>query len=481
MRVKLSRSRAGMVRVGRRLLPLATVPFLMGTCNSTAAPNVRPPTPQERAKIIRAVNETWEYESHPLPAGEQIHLRRPSLRPNVVRIAVARADHRFASAVVELRDADGRRRRSPAVMVFQRIDHDKWNEKEFGAWVVEGPTTVVSHACTPATPRGIRALLCPDPWSVLRYPRPRVRLQTSYTQEIPTTDLHAVDWKKVALPGGVCGSSRPIRPRSVTRWSGQAFIHPDVTLIWWNPVWVYSWEKPVFGDLDGDGSDEAALHVGCANGGGMAAGQLAFSEVIFKAVGESMRVLGVVTPRQPLNAESPHVPLLWTVSIDRGTLIAPEYWYGPYDGTCCPSGEARTTWKYVDGRLRPARTTIVRTTWTSPLRIQDLLVNGRSLEHDRVSRIDVTLGLRIALSVDNQSIPEMTKRDVGVTLTIEQSGSPIVRTKTIERIPAWSAHAPRLIFRDLGPLELGSRTTIQVEIHDPGTNPARYPVIFARS
>ena len=54
----------------------------------------------------------------------------------------------------------------------------------------------------------------------------------------------------------------------------------------------------MFGDLDGDGRDEAALSVVCANGGGTAGGQLAFSAVIFKAVGRSFRVIGIVTPPQ---------------------------------------------------------------------------------------------------------------------------------------------------------------------------------------
>jgi hypothetical protein len=137
-----------------------------------------------------------------------------------------------------------------------------------GGWgyAIAGPGLSFPRSCTSATPRGIRDLLCPDPWSRLGYPKPQLSAQTTLTQRIGSPDLHSLDWRTVALPGG-------------------ALIHADVDLLWWNPVVVSSWSRPVFGDLDGDGRDEAALDVDCANGGGTAAGQLAFSEVVFKTVG----------------------------------------------------------------------------------------------------------------------------------------------------------------------------------------------------
>jgi len=52
------------------------------------------------------------------------------LRPTVVRLVVSRADPRFASAVIELRDARDRRRGSAAVLVFERVH---------GAAVLAGP------------------------------------------------------------------------------------------------------------------------------------------------------------------------------------------------------------------------------------------------------------------------------------------------------------------------------------------------------
>jgi hypothetical protein len=190
--------------------------FLAGACGSEGASAVPPPTPGERARVVRAVEASWRYESAPLYDGlGQARLRRPRFRPEVVRSRVLRADLRLASAVVELRDARGRRRGPDAVVVIKQLD------------VLAGPAITFPHACTRATPSSIRALLCPDPWLLLQYRRPRIRAQTRSTQQIESRDLHRVDWRRVALPGGVCGSSRPIQPRDL---GGEpvALIHADI-------------------------------------------------------------------------------------------------------------------------------------------------------------------------------------------------------------------------------------------------------------
>jgi hypothetical protein len=340
----------GRVHQRLRVLPFAVLPLLLGACTPTTAGHklsagVRPPTPEERASIAFAIKDTWTFRSAPLydELGHRARPRRPHRRPTIVRIVVSRADPRFASAVVQLRDARGRRRGSVAAMVFEleRL-HDKVGGKKFGAYVIAGPAIAFPNACTAATPSGLRTLVCPDPWSVLDHPRPRLRPQAAYTQRIASPDLHALDWRKVALPGGVCGSSRPIRPHNYG-YGPEAFVHADIDLLWWNPVWVYSWTRPVFGDLDGDGHDEAALQVVCADGGGTADGQLAFSEVIFKAAGKSLRVLGILRPQKPpLDLNATHVPLSFVAAIKRGKVVVSEAWYGRYDGTCCASGRART-------------------------------------------------------------------------------------------------------------------------------------------
>jgi hypothetical protein len=173
-------------------------------------------------------------------------------------------------------------------------------------------------------------------------------------------DLHQVDWANVTLPGAVCGASHPIHVhrhlalvvshRWGKRWRSPAWpAWPRVTVdSGWNPI--------VYGDLDGDGSDEAALGVGCSNGGGTADGYLAYAQVIFAAGKKSPQVIGIVTPQQRPN---PNVlPTLLQVAIRRAKVVAHEAWYGPNDGTCCPSGRSTTTWKYANGRLRPVKTVV---------------------------------------------------------------------------------------------------------------------------
>ena len=34
-------------------------------------------------------------------------------------------------------------------------------------------------------------------------------------------------------------------------------------------------------------------------------------------------------------------------------MIASEYFYGPHDSDCCPSGRATTYWLYIHGGLTP--------------------------------------------------------------------------------------------------------------------------------
>jgi hypothetical protein len=172
---------------------------------------------------------------------------------------------------------------------------------------------------------------------------------------ITSDDLDAVDWRNVVLPGAACGATYPIRTRG-NDW-GAAFVRSAV-FPWW-PAVVVSTDAVHYGDLDGDGRDEAVLNLNCSNAGGTAAGQLAFAAVLFAVRGRWLQSIGIVTPRQPLNPTSSHVPVM-SAELRRGSVVAHEAWYGPNDGSCCASGQARTIWLYENGRLRPAKTIVER-------------------------------------------------------------------------------------------------------------------------
>jgi hypothetical protein len=149
-------------------------------------------------------------------------------------------------------------------------------------------------------------------------------------------DLHHVRWSTAALPGPVCGLSHPIRLHG-----GKARVSPRLEVnAAWHPV--------AFGDLDGDGLDEAAVAVACSNGGGTADSVRAYAQVVFRPGTHSALAIGVLTPRwQPKH----ELPTLLSVVLRRDRVIGLEAFYGPSDGTCCPTGRARTVWAYRHRRL----------------------------------------------------------------------------------------------------------------------------------
>jgi hypothetical protein len=110
-----------------------------------------------------------------------------------------------------------------------------------------------------------------------------------------------------------------------------------------------------FGDLEGNGSSDAALPLQCDNNGGTADGQLLFSIGVFSGSGGKRHLLGLITPR--VQPKGVHVTIIGTFSnavvMTAGRVLVHEIFYGPNDPTCCPSGRAVTTWTYDSGRLRP--------------------------------------------------------------------------------------------------------------------------------
>ena len=181
-------------------------------------------------------------------------------------------------------------------------------------------------------------------------------------------DLHTVNWATVTLPASACGASRPIRlhhPSSaLNRTEGAAFFKPIPPRFAHDDfygkrgVTVESgWDPVVFGDLGGNGTDDAGLVYNCNNGGGTADGVLLDGWVIFTARGGKPSVVGVVTPRvQPPNV----LPTLVEITIKPGRITAHEFFYGANDATCCASGRATTIWTYASGTLRPGVPVITR-------------------------------------------------------------------------------------------------------------------------
>ena len=114
-----------------------------------------------------------------------------------------------------------------------------------------------------------------------------------------------------------------------------------------------------YGQLGGVGP-AVAVDVVCSNNGGTADGQIRFADVVFRGSATRVRLVGLITPRQPHSSNVSHVPLLGKVKWVDGRIVVAEYWYGPNDPTCCASGRATTTWAYRTGKLTAVRTVVTK-------------------------------------------------------------------------------------------------------------------------
>jgi hypothetical protein len=158
-------------------------------------------------------------------------------------------------------------------------------------------------------------------------------------------DLHRVAWRRAVLPGRVCGVHRSLRLRN-----GKAMLGAKLEV-------DAGWHRVAYGDLDSDRRDEAALSVACSNGGGTADSVWAYAVVIFTPGARAPVALAILRPQH----HRAHMPAtLVEVRISPRRIVGSEAFYGPADGTCCPSGRAVSVWVYRRGRLQLAKTRVTR-------------------------------------------------------------------------------------------------------------------------
>ena len=177
-----------------------------------------------------------------------------------------------------------------------------------------------------------------------------------------TTQIHLVDWKDVSVPGVVCEAPHAIRLRN-----GSATINSPAGLVTMTSRVVARETTVVFGNLEGDRDDAAAVNVSCSSPGGTADGEIADSWVIYRSQGSALRILGTLAPKQPAETGLPHVPYFdissGGLTLRPGRITVREVWYGAGDATCCPSEAATTVWTVGH---RGALTAISTTTSTRP-------------------------------------------------------------------------------------------------------------------
>lgn len=196
---------------------------------------------------------------------------------------------------------------------------------------------------------------------------------TAHTSATRGLDLHRVDWNSASEPGSACFAKGWVRMRhGAARWRNDKLGTPDPPLD--GPNYVNLSVGPVFyGNLTGDGTSFAAVGLLCDNNGGTADGQLLFSIAVYSGASGHRRLVGLITPR--VERPGMHVTIIQSLTMRRGRIIVPEYFYGPYDGTCCASGRAISTWIYKSGRLIWHRSVITRQPTSS---LPNWLVRGGS-------------------------------------------------------------------------------------------------------
>lgn len=317
-----------------------------------------PATRAQRRQIVAAIDSGfglrgWVQDLNTeYPARLRNHVDYDRLRLKVTRIRVSLSTPQVATAAVRPLDRSGRQVLPVAIVVLSHRSGD--GRHTSGHWSFDiGPATSFPDSCGAAVTVGLRDLLCPSPWAVLGYRHsPRIPSGLGFTTPSGATSIRAVHWADVAVPGSACGGYQPIHLHR-----GNAYTH-GVVEAWWPAIAVYGAREGHYGQLDG--GPVATVSVVCANNGGTADGQLDFAAVVYTLKAGVLSVIGVLTPRQPLSLDTPHVPILGAVTIRNGEAIASEAWYGPDDGTAGASGQARTIWKLAGGFLRPFRTIIIR-------------------------------------------------------------------------------------------------------------------------
>jgi hypothetical protein len=169
-------------------------------------------------------------------------------------------------------------------------------------------------------------------------------------------DLRRANWREVVVPGRVCGTGKPVQLREK---DAAALAHSTRWPQYRRIIVAGSSRPDAYGDLNGDGHDEAALQVDCANLGGTAGGQLAFAVVVYRPGRHVPVPIAVLTP-QIRGDRHFHVPLIYAKAIAQGRVVTMEAFYGPRDGDCCASGLARTVWHLRGDRPVPASTVVLR-------------------------------------------------------------------------------------------------------------------------
>ena len=178
-------------------------------------------------------------------------------------------------------------------------------------------------------------------------------------------DLHGKNFRNRTVPGSTCRSAHPIK---LHKGHGKGGMRDGEQLV------DIAMGKPIFGDLTGDGSDEAFVFVLCeTKGGGTVGAEVQSNWVVFTGRTGTVRVLGnIVAQHQWLNTVA---TVLQDPKVANGVAKVHETIWFPNDPSCCGRGRANTSWWFHNGKLRVKSTT---------LHITDQIVGATSVGHAKL-------------------------------------------------------------------------------------------------
>jgi LppP/LprE lipoprotein len=154
------------------------------------------------------------------------------------------------------------------------------------------------------------------------------------------TDIHAVDFGEVAPPGSACADGLRFTPPiviPVTRGRSPVLDIGRFTRLEVDPHVAY-------GDLDGDGSDEAVVHVVCAYGANGAEDTVhVWTQT---RTGRTMHVASLTEPPRSVTGALP--PAVADVAVEGRQVEVTWTHYAAGDRNCCPSRLTTVTYE-LDG------------------------------------------------------------------------------------------------------------------------------------
>ena len=159
-------------------------------------------------------------------------------------------------------------------------------------------------------------------------------------------DLRRADWSTATVPADACGT-----PSAVTLHSGRATTASDRFPGWpdvvaFVPTPASEGVGVAYGDLDGNGHDDAAVLVVCDTGGGTGRSILAQNLVIYSGHG-GLHPLGVLHTQLAATSGAALFDLSG-VALTARRVVAVEHGYGPNDSSAAPSLAQTDTWTWDD-------------------------------------------------------------------------------------------------------------------------------------